>query len=125
MTVSITISGDTGAQLHEEALKVAAFFAPPAPLVPAADPKPAKGKKLAAQTDIEDVTGKVEHTSSASVAAAEVSHDDMVAELGKVNGKSGMQAVRDIIGKVGAKKVGEVKPEDRAAVMAAAKAALV
>lgn len=120
MTISVTISGDNAKELHQQALRVAEFFASPLAAV-----KPKKNGPTAApapvQTDIED---HVEHVSSASVssaAPAETSHDDMVAALSAVNSKNGMQAVRDIIGKVGAKKVNEVKPEDRAAVVATAK----
>lgn len=107
---SVTISGAGPNQIYEEALKVAAFFAPTAPLkgeviVPE---KPAPAEPV--QTDIEEVTN------------APATHDDMVAALSKVNGDRGMQAVRDIIVKFGAQKVGEVKAEDRAAVIAAAKA---
>lgn len=122
MTLSVTITADSPAALHTELLSTAAFFAPPVSqqgevLVPAPAPEPKKrGPKPKADAPKEPVQTDIEE------AAKEVTHDDVVAALSKVNGDRGMQTVRDILGKFGVDKISQIKPEDRAAVVAAAKA---
>lgn len=142
---SLTVSGENVAtllsRLEALAIDLRRGLYPAAPQVPAAAITPQTaaesvgkgkgGRKKQAeepkQTDIEDVAPSEGNSASAQTPAAPAetaapNYDEMVSSLQKLNGKHGMQAVRALLGKFHHEKVGQVKPEEYAAVIAEADA---
>lgn len=113
------------AALVASAEKVGAAIAPAVAGSPAAvvegQKTAAKGKKA------KDAAPEPEHKVSASVAAAqepEATHDEVINQMKDVNQKFGMQAVRDLLAPFGAEAIKQLKPEQYAGAIAAAKAKL-
>lgn len=139
MPISLTIEANDLAELQALSKKflndllntTAVPVAVPAevlPLVAAAEParrgrKPkADGAKEPVQTDTEDAVKTTEAVIGEP--PVEVTKDDVINELQQVNSKFGMAVVRELLQPFGAEAIKQLKPEQYADVVAAAKAKL-